>query len=72
MKQKTLFIAFAAAAALSSCKKNYTCACTNPGGTQDVFTVKDTKSNADTKCSDYYDTTYGNIPMNETSCAIKE
>ncbi len=57
--------------AMSGCKKNYTCACTNPGGTTNVFTVKDTKSNADKKCTDYFNQTYGSVPMSETSCAIK-
>ena len=56
---------------LSGCKKDYTCACTNPGGTTNVFTVKDTKSNATKKCSDYYTQYYGGVAWNETSCSIK-
>jgi predicted metal-binding protein len=56
---------------LSGCKKDYTCVCSNPGGTTDVFTVKDTKSNATKKCSDYYAQNVGNVAWNETSCSIK-
>lgn len=56
---------------LSSCKKNYTCSCSNPGGTVNVFTVKDTQKNAKKKCDDYYSLNFGNVSLSETSCTIK-
>lgn len=68
---KTVLIILATTITLVSCKKNYTCACTNPGGTTDVFTVKDTKSNATKSCNDYYTQNYSSIAWNETSCTIK-
>ncbi|MEO6903195.1 MAG: hypothetical protein ABI315_08580 [Bacteroidia bacterium] len=54
-----------------ACKKEYTCQCTNPGGTKDVFTVKDSKSNAKSKCDKYYQDNFANVPLNETICNIK-
>ena len=54
----------------TSCKKNYTCSCTNPGGTIPVFSLNDSKKNATAKCKDYYNSNYSNIPFNETSCSI--
>jgi hypothetical protein len=56
---------------LSSCKKEYNCVCTNPGGSEIVFTVKDSKEKAKQKCADYYDQHFASIPWNETSCEIK-
>lgn len=54
-----------------ACKKEYTCQCTNPGGTKDVFTVKDSKKDAESKCTKYYEDNYAHIPLNETICSIK-
>ncbi len=55
----------------SSCKKDYTCVCTDPSGTIAVFTVKDTKKKATAECNDYYKNNYSAISWNETSCEIK-
>lgn len=67
----TIFILALTLAFCTGCKKSYTCSCTNPGGTTDVFTQKSNKSDAESKCTDYYNGTYGNVPMNETSCKIR-
>ncbi len=56
---------------LSGCKKEYDCVCTNPGGSQAVFSVKESKSKAKKACSDYYDQHFASIPLNETFCEIK-
>lgn len=56
---------------LYSCKKDYVCECSNPGGTFEAFKIHDTKKKAKQACKDYYDVNYGNIPFNETSCEIK-
>jgi hypothetical protein len=56
---------------LSSCKKEYNCVCTNPGGSEIVFSVKDSKEKAKAKCADYYNEHFASIPWNETSCEIK-
>lgn len=55
-----------------SCKKSYTCSCTNPGGTEKVFTTHSSKSKAQEKCNQYYEDHWGNIPMSETHCHIDE
>ena len=57
---------------LASCKKEYTCTCTDPSGGKTIaFTEKTTKGKASDKCNDYYNAHYGNIPWNETGCSIK-
>lgn len=55
----------------ASCKKEYSCVCTNPGGDTIVFTEKNTRGNAKKKCDDYYNEHFASVPWNETSCAIK-
>jgi hypothetical protein len=57
--------------ALSGCKKQYACECTNPGGTQTIFTVNSTRAKAEEKCKAYYDDNFSAIPWNETLCQIK-
>lgn len=60
----TLFI-------ITSCKKDYSCVCSHPGGDEVVFTVKDNKDDAKKKCDDYYNQNFANVPWNETTCEIK-
>ena len=56
---------------LASCKKNYTCTCTDGTGTKTVvFTEKNTKGKASSKCDAYYNNNYGSVPFNTTSCAL--
>ena len=57
----------------SSCKKDYTCVCSNPSATNhDFYNILNEKIKvAEQKCKDYYNTTYANVPMNEMSCEIK-
>jgi transcriptional/translational regulatory protein YebC/TACO1 len=55
----------------SACKKEYSCVCTHPGGEDVVFTVTDNKDRANSKCDDYYNEHFANIPWNETTCEIK-
>ncbi|MES2132800.1 MAG: hypothetical protein V4506_10635 [Bacteroidota bacterium] len=57
--------------AISGCKKNYICECTNPGGTYNATVFKDTKKNAKDKCTQYYNEHSSNVPFPETSCKIK-
>lgn len=68
---KILILLSAVVLTLGSCKKNYTCECSGPGGTDKVFTTKDTRKNAKKLCDDYYDSHWGNVPMSETGCEIK-
>lgn len=65
----TLFITFC----LISCKKDYTCVCSNPSATNHDFynILNEKKKVAEQKCKDYYNVTYANVPMNEISCEIK-
>lgn len=65
-------IAFLALVALmSSCKKEYNCTCSNPGGIGEVKIIRESsKEKAAQKCEDYYNQQYGNIPWNETHCSI--
>jgi hypothetical protein len=56
----------------ASCKKNYDCTCTDQtGAVVSVTTFKNTKGKAGEQCNAYYDQHYGNIPFNQTTCAIK-
>ncbi len=55
----------------TACQKEYTCYCTNPGGTSKAFSVKESKNNAESECKKYYDNNFGSIPWNETTCEIK-
>lgn len=56
---------------LASCKKDYTCTCTDPaGGKTIVFTEKTTKGKASSKCDEYYNSHYGSVPFNEVSCSL--
>lgn len=66
-----LILSVLTAAVLSSCKKEYVCECTNPGGTLTAFRTKDTKKRAEQKCEDYYNENYGSVVFNETSCKIR-
>lgn len=71
MKIKFLFLAAAAISAFTACQKNYTCACTDPTGQTDVFTIHESRKNAEIKCKDYYSASYDSIPLSERSCKIK-
>ena len=55
---------------LVSCKKEYTCQCFNPGGIFESHTIKDTKKNAEEKCSEYAEK-FQTMPFSETYCLIK-
>ena len=48
----------------TSCKKEYTCDCMNPGGNV-IYTIKDTKAKAEAKCFAASD-----FPFSETSCKL--
>ena len=63
-----LFIVLAAGT-LSSCKKDYTCRCSDSAGGQDVLTVNGTRKQAYDKCMEYQNRNYGNT--SKTSCALK-
>lgn len=57
----------------SSCKKDYTCVCSNPSATNHDFynILNEKKKVAEQKCKEYYNATYASVPMNEISCEIK-
>jgi hypothetical protein len=57
--------------AMSACKKEYACVCTNPGGSYTAFKEKNTQDKAEQKCINYYNENFGSVPMSETNCAIK-
>ncbi|PWH86599.1 hypothetical protein [Brumimicrobium oceani] len=71
---KTLFQSISALTLLSllliSCKKEYTCECFNPGGVFETHSIKDTKKNAEEKCSEYA-VKFQTMPFSETSCQLK-
>ncbi len=70
MKKILLFAI--AAAAVTGCKKDYTCTCTDPSaGVVATFTIKDKKGKASEQCNNYYSEHYGNVPFNQTSCELK-
>ncbi len=71
MKSSLILSILAAGALFASCKKEYVCECTNPGGTLTAFRTKDTKKRAEQKCEDYYNQNYGSVVFNETSCKIR-
>lgn len=56
-----------------SCKRDYTCVCTNPSGyAHDFYNVPNqTKKIAKQKCEEYYNNNYASVAMNEISCEIK-
>ena len=55
----------------TSCKKNYTCTCTDPSGAKTVaFSEKTTEGKASSKCDEYYNSHYGSVPFNETTCSL--
>lgn len=57
----------------SSCKRDYTCVCSNPSASDhDFYNLSNQRrKDAEQKCKDYYNKTYANVPMNEISCEIK-
>ncbi len=67
----SIFITLLCAFVFTSCKKGYTCYCTNPSGTFDYYNIHDTKKNATQRCKDYYDTHYASVPFNEVTCELK-
>jgi hypothetical protein len=68
---KKVFLICTIAVSLASCKKNYDCTCKDQTGAVIIVTTyKNTKGKAGEQCSQYYDQHYGNIPFNQTSCAI--
>lgn len=71
MKTFALLLLFITSVIMSSCKKEYVCECTNPGGTLTAFRTKDSKKRAKEKCEDYYNQNYGSVVFNETSCKIR-
>jgi hypothetical protein len=71
MRNTKALLLCAATIYLCSCAKNYNCVCTNPGGSDVVFTTRSNKTKAEKKCKEYYDSNFGSIPWNETSCEIK-
>jgi hypothetical protein len=56
---------------ISSCKKDYTCTCSDSTGVVSTFTIKDKKGKATEQCNSYYNSNYGNIPFNTTTCELK-
>ena len=60
-------------ALLISCKKDYTCTCTDAssGDKTIAFTEKTTEGKASSKCDQHYNATYGSVPFNDVTCSIK-
>ncbi|HLP13752.1 MAG TPA: hypothetical protein VK177_17595 [Flavobacteriales bacterium] len=53
----------------SSCKKEYTCRCFNPGGTIATYSIRGTKEKAADKCAEYGEPY--NYPMSESGCMLE-
>lgn len=71
MKIFAFMLLFIISVMMPSCKKEYICECTNPGGTLTAFRTKDSKKRAKEKCEDYYNRNYGSVVFNETSCKVR-
>ncbi|MDO9185134.1 MAG: hypothetical protein Q8L90_16490 [Bacteroidota bacterium] len=71
MKTSTVILAFLILTVSSSCKKDYTCVCTNSTGTVEAFTVKTTKSKAEKQCNAHYQEHYGTVTFDQTTCELK-
>lgn len=56
---------------LTGCDKKHNCVCSNPGGSKTELVIVGSKIKADRKCKEYYQSSYGDVPFNETSCEIK-
>lgn len=54
---------FLFAVLISSCKKEYTCQCTNTNGTYDAGVTTDTKDGADKYCK--------SLSSTSTNCSVK-
>jgi hypothetical protein len=69
---KKIILICSVAIATTGCKKNYDCTCRDQTGAVIVVTTyKNTKGKAGEQCSSYYNQHYGNIPFNQTTCAIE-
>lgn len=68
---KNIYLILLITVFIVSCKKNYSCKCTNPGGSYEVFSTKNTYLKAKRMCDDYYKTNFAGVSFNETSCNIK-
>lgn len=69
---KTVLVLFASTAMLfTSCREEYTCYCTNPGGTNPIFSTKGSFAKAQRECEEYYQENFGSIPWNETMCEAR-
>lgn len=55
-----------------SCGKSYSCQCTDPTGTYEVFTTNAiNKSTADERCDQYYNDNFTGASKSVTSCKVK-
>ena len=61
---KNFLLVFGIVMLFTSCKKEYTCDCMNPGG-KVIYIIKDTKAKAEAKCFEA-----ANFPWSETSCKL--
>jgi hypothetical protein len=68
MKTKIL-LTILTVCSLTSCKKDYTCSCSDPGGVFQTYKIKDTRKKAIQKCSDY-SKEYQTIEWSETACSL--
>ena len=68
---KTILL-FAVIVLFASCKKNYTCTCTDSSTNAKTvaFSEKTTEGKASSKCDQYYNSNYGSVPFNTTSCSL--
>lgn len=69
MKNTTLVSLLLSAVFLSSCTKEYTCSCTNPGGVFKTYAIKDSKKNARDKCAAYAKQ-HQEMPFSENACSL--
>lgn len=67
---KYLISALSGILLMTSCQKEHTCNCFNPGGTFKTHKISGTKKKAREKCAEYAKE-YQDVPMSETGCAIQ-
>lgn len=65
--RKIIFISFCAV--WVSCKRNYTCVCSNIGGVVKKEEIHDTKKQATKKCNALSEQ-YQNTPFSEAGCVL--
>jgi len=66
-----LLIVALSMALFASCKKDYTCECSDGVSKKEVLTISGTRKEAYDQCMEYYNRNYAQVSMTENGCRIK-